>query len=140
MIRGKGTHVITRVLVLLFTAGSASALPTFPVCLRGANTLAWMTDNPTFDPVLIVAPSRGRESITLEALAVAAEQTAPGAVSIGDPGTRLMMAQETSVQSNPGDCDAASDRTTCPIPSPGTLLLGAVGAFLVGALRIRRML
>jgi hypothetical protein len=99
-----------------------------------------MTGNLTFDPVLIIAPSRGGESITPEARAVPAEPAAPGAVGISDAGALLVTAQETPIGSNPGDGAATSDRTTCPIPSPGTLLLGAVGAFLVGALRIRRML
>jgi hypothetical protein len=58
MTGGKGMLIAMGVVVLLSMAGSASAVPTFPVCLRGTDILPGMTDRPTFEAVLIDAPGR----------------------------------------------------------------------------------
>ncbi len=140
MIRGKGTQVATGVLVLLFAAGSVSAAPTFPVCLRGPDTLRWMTDTPVFEAVFIDAPDRGTRSSAPETLLVSPRQDQTGMMTVNNSTPPLTMADSIAGRDNPDNWSAEFRRTPCGIPSPGTLLLGAIGALLVGALRMRRML
>jgi hypothetical protein len=135
MIRGEGTQVAVGVLVLLFAAGSVSAVPTFPVCLGDADTLRGMAESPTFDAVLIDAGGRDIQSPALETLPVSVPQDEMGPIALGGAPGLPIMALETPVGDNP-----IGHSTLCQVPSPGTLLLGALGAFLVGALRMRRML
>jgi hypothetical protein len=140
MIRGKGTQAATGVLVLLFAAGSASAVPTFPVCLRGPDTLRWMTDRPIFDAVLIAIQGRDTRSPTPETLPVSVPRDQTDTITISSSAAPLMTAGQISVGDTTDKWSPEFRGTTCEIPSPGTLLLGAMGAFLVGALRMRRML
>jgi hypothetical protein len=135
MIRGEGTQIAVGVLVLLFAAGSVSAVPTFPVSPGGADTLGGMTDSLPLDAVLIGVGGRDMESPALETLPFSVPQDLASLIAPGDAPALPIRALEKPVGDN-----STAHGTTCPIPSPGTLLLGALGAFLVGALRMRRML
>ena len=140
MTRGKGTQVAAGVLVLLFAAGSASAVPTFPVCLRDLNNLRWMTDSPVFDAVLLHAHGRDTPRSVPESPLLPVPQNPTGMITINSSTLPPTTAGQATAGDNYDHGGAELRGTTCEVPSPGTLLLGAIGAFLIGALRMRRML
>jgi hypothetical protein len=135
MTGGKGMLIAMGIMVLLSVAGSASAVPTFPVCLGGTDTFLGMTDRPIFGAVFIDAQGRDTRNSAQGVLPAPVPPDQTDLVTIGFPAPPLTMARATSNESN-----LDHRGTTCQIPSPGTLLLGAMGAFLVGVLRMRRML
>jgi len=140
MIRGKGTHIAVGVLVLLLGAGSASAVPTFPLCLAGAYVPPWMTSSHTFDPVLTGAPGSDAGSRVQGTPLVWTPQGQAATITVSDSATLPTIALDTPIGDSFDIREVRIGKTVCQVPSPGTLLLGAMGAFLVGALRMRRML
>jgi hypothetical protein len=114
MILGKCRHMVAGVtLIWLFTVSPASAAPTFQIDPGGGTVNPWGAEaSPWTTRGFTFAPYAGECPIS----------------------------PQDFRQIDPGSRDGGYAGTVCPLPSPGTLILGAIGAALVGALRIRRML